>query len=55
LLSGDSYLLEGLQSADKKRIQKQSYITHPLFRKRKPLLCLFTCGNKNKNLFLPTE
>ena len=31
LLSEDSYLLEGLQSADKqKHIQKQSYKTHPL-------------------------
>jgi len=34
LLSEDSYLLEGLQSAHKttkqKRTQKQSYKTHPL-------------------------
>jgi len=24
------------------------------YRKRKPLLCFFTFGNKNKNLYLPT-
>jgi len=54
-LSEDSYLLEGLQSADKtKRTQKQSYKTHSLLPERKPLSCLFTFGNKNENLYLPS-
>jgi len=56
LLSENSYLLEGLQSADKTKTctKKQSYKMHPLIhRKRKPLSCLFTFGDKNKNSSLP--
>jgi len=57
-LSKDSYLLEGLeglQSADKtKCTEKQSYKMHPLSPEMEPLSCLFTFGNKNKNLYLPT-
>jgi len=49
LLSEDSYLFEGLQSADKTKIHsnKVTKCTN-FYRKRQPLLCLFTFGNKNK-------
>jgi len=53
LLSEDSYLLKDCRvQLKQKHTQKQSYKTHPLFQKRKPLSCLFTFGNKNKNLYL---
>jgi len=57
LLSEDSYLLEGLQSAEcrqnknapKSKVTKCTYF----YRKQKPLSRLFTFGDKNKNLYLP--
>jgi len=48
LLSEDSYLLEGLQSADKTKMYPKTKLpkcTH-FCQKRKPLSCLFTFGNK---------
>jgi len=36
-----------------KSTQKQRYKAHPLLPATEPLLCLFTFGNKNKNLCLP--
>jgi len=58
LLSEDSYLLEGLQSADKTemhpkaklQVTKRTYF----YWKRKPMSCLITFVNKYKNLYLPT-
>ena len=50
MLSEDSCLLEGLQSADKTNAPKSKVTkrTH-FYWKRKPLSCLFTFGNTNKN------
>jgi len=54
LLSEDSYLAEGLQSADKTKTPKSKVTkrTH-FYRKWKPPSCLFTFGNENENLYLP--
>jgi len=54
LLSEDSYLLEGLQSADKTKNAPKSKVTKRthFYWKWKPLSCLFTFGNKNS--YLPT-
>jgi len=54
LLSEDFYLLDRLQSAERKNAPKGKVTkrTH-FYRKWKPLSCLFTVGNKNKNLYLP--
>jgi len=56
LLSEDSYLLEGVQSAKKNKNAPKSKVTKRthFYRKRKPLSRLLTFGNKNKTLFLPT-
>jgi len=55
LLSEDFYLLEGLQSANKTKTHPKAVTkcTH-FYQKQKPLSCLFTFGNTNKNLYLQT-
>jgi len=52
LLSEDSYLLEGLQSAVRTKTHPKPKLQNaPIFtgNGRKPLSC-FTFGNKNKNI-----
>jgi len=55
LLSDDSYLFEGLQIADKTKTHPKAKLQNaPTYWKLKPLSCLFSFANKNKNLYLPT-
>jgi len=55
LLSQDSYLLQGLQSADKTKTHPKAVTKYTHFYwKWKPLSCSFTFDSKNKNLYLLT-
>jgi len=54
LLSEDSYLLEGLQSADKTKTHPKAMLQNaPTFTRSRSHSRLFTFGNKNENLYLP--
>jgi len=54
LLSEDSYLVEGLQSADETKTHPKAKLQNaPTFTENvSHCHCSFTFGNKNKNLYL---